>query len=127
MSFKNIIILIAFYSLTQYQLFGQASIDSLTETSVIDTIWKLEEVIERNDYLLKETLGKRKISVLIYKKTDETKKGYYWLKVGEDNGVSFVSHYNFFVYPNTMKVLYYDTVNDLELELDKWRKQENKK
>jgi hypothetical protein len=68
-----------------------------------------------------------KISVLIYKKTDETKKGYYWLKVGEDNGVSFVSHYNFFVYPNTMKVLYYDTVNDLELELDKWRKQENKK
>jgi hypothetical protein len=112
--------------LTQHQLMGQSYTDSLAETSIMDTIWDLKEVQERNEYVIKESKGKRNLSVLLYKTPEETKKGYYWFKIAEDNGTNLVSHFNFFVYPIDGKIVYFDAVNNIEIELTEWRKQMNK-
>jgi len=94
-----------------------------TEESIVDIIWNLKEVQKRNKYVIKKSNGKRKLTILIYKKPEETEKEYYWLKVVEDNGSNFYSHYNFFVYPKHMKVVYFDTVNNKEIELKTWQNQ----
>ena len=49
-------------------------------------------------------------------------QNYYWIKVGEDNGINLVTHFNFYVYPDSMRIMYYDTANDSEVTLEKWRK-----
>jgi hypothetical protein len=126
MKLRHLIILFAFFGLTQHQLMGQSYTDSLAETSIMDTIWDLKEVQERNEYVIKESKGKRNLSVLLYKTPEETKKGYYWFKIAEDNGTNLVSHFNFFVYPIDGKIVYFDAVNNIEIELTEWRKQMNK-
>jgi tRNA A37 threonylcarbamoyladenosine biosynthesis protein TsaE len=47
---------------------------------------------------------------------------YYWVKAGEDNGMSLVTHFDFYVYPKTMEVKFYDVVEDKVLTLAEWRK-----
>jgi hypothetical protein len=81
----------------------------------------LTEVKERAKYLEKQTEGKRHLQIWIAD-TPSIKQPYYYVQVGEDNGTNFVTHFNFYVYPDSMRIMYYDTQNDTELTLDKWRK-----
>ena len=91
------------------------------EHKVIDTIFKLKEVKERQKYIEQKTKGARHLQILIAGKPNLTNK-YYWVQVVEDNGISFVTHFNFFVYPDSMRIMYLDTQDDKEITLKKWRK-----
>ena len=91
------------------------------EHKVIDTIFKLKEVKERQKYIEQKTKGVRHLQILIAGKPNLTNK-YYWVQVVEDNGISFVTHFNFFVYPDSMRIMYLDTQDDKEITLKKWRK-----
>jgi hypothetical protein len=126
MKLRILLLLCALFFLPQHQLIGQSYIDSLAEKSVMDTIWNLKEVQKRNEYVIQMSKGKRNLSVLLYKNPEETKKGNYWVKIVEDNGTNLVSHFNFFVYPIDGRIVYFDTVNDKEIEVSKWRNRMNK-
>ena len=95
------------------------------EDKIIDTIFKLKEVIKWSKYLEKQTIGKRHAKLWFADKPKLSDKKYYWVKVGEDNRTNYVSEFNFYVYPDSMRIMYYDTPNDIELTLDEWRKTQN--
>lgn len=90
------------------------------ELKIWDTIFKLPEVKDRIKYVHEVTNGKRNLQVLTYSKPNK-ENNYYWIKVSEDNGITTVAHFNFFVYPNT-EIKYFDTVTDSILTLEEWRK-----
>jgi hypothetical protein len=92
------------------------------EEKIIDTIFKLTEVTEREKYIEKQTKGKRHLKVWIENTPNLPDQRYYWIKAGEDNGASLVTHFNFYVYPDSIRIMYYDITNDIEMTLDKWRK-----
>jgi hypothetical protein len=94
---------------------------SILEDKIIDTIASLKEVVERSKYVEEQTKGKRHLKFAIW---DKPKKGtsYYWVKVMEDNGIALYTHFNFYVYPKTMTIKYYDTINDKVIDLTTWRK-----
>jgi len=92
------------------------------ENEIIKNIWSLLEVRDRANYIDNQTSGKRNLKVWIYKTPKNLKKKYYWIKVGEDNGGVYVSHFNFFVYPDNLEVKYFDTATEQEIELSSWRK-----
>jgi hypothetical protein len=101
------------------------SFDSLRNTNVIedkiiDTIFKLLEVKEREKYIEEQTKGKRHLKIWVADTPNLTDK-YYLIKVGEDNGISLVTHFNFFVYPDSLRIMYYDTMKDTLIKLDDWR------
>jgi Na+-transporting NADH:ubiquinone oxidoreductase subunit NqrA len=93
---------------------------SKIETLIIDTISKLPEVKERIRHVDNKTKGKRHLSITVWSKPNQKEK-YYWIKVMEDNGATYVSHFNFFVYPNNLTIKYFDTKNDTAISLKVWR------
>jgi hypothetical protein len=102
----------------QVKLSGKGNV----ELQIVDTILALPEVKERADYIEKETKGKRQLIVLIAAEPDSI-NNYYWVKAGEDNGLNFATHFHFFVYPDSMRIMHYDVVEDAELGLEEWRRQ----
>lgn len=93
------------------------------EKKIYEIILALPEVKERANYIERHTKGARHLRVWIYQTPNETGEKYYWVKAGEDNGTNFVSHFNFFVYPDNFEIKYYDTVNDTIINLETWRKE----
>ncbi len=92
----------------------------LTIENILDTIWTIDEVNIRNDYVKKESKNKRELMVYINGTPDELKEEYYWIKVAEDNGNAYFTHFDFFVYPN-WEIKFYDRIKDKELTLEEWR------
>ncbi len=92
----------------------------LSIENILDTIWTIKEVNERNDYVKKQSKNKRELMVYINGTPDELKEDYYWIKVAEDNGNAYFTHFDFFVYPN-WDIKFYDRVKDKELSLEDWR------
>ena len=92
------------------------------EDKIIHTIFKLTEVKERAKYIEQQTKGKRHLKIWIADTPHSTDQKYYWIKAGEYNGINLVTHFNFYVYPDSMRIMYYDTQSDSELTLNKWRK-----
>jgi len=95
---------------------------SSIEDQIIDNILELPEIKERSDYIVKETNGERHLKVWIAATPKET-GSYYLIKAGEDNGMSLVTHFDFYVYPETMEIKYYDVITDSQLSLSEWREQ----
>lgn len=89
--------------------------------NILDTIWTLQEVNDRNASIKQKSENKRELIVFIQATPDELEEEYYWVKVAEDHGTAFYSHFDFYVYPN-WDIHYYDRVKDLELSLEDWRK-----
>jgi hypothetical protein len=92
------------------------------ENKIIDTIFKLKEVKERARYVEKESKGKRHLGIAIYTAPSKHEP-YYWVKAWEDNGSSYVTHFNFYVYPKTFTIKFLDTVKDTAISLKQWRLQ----
>jgi hypothetical protein len=92
------------------------------EEKIIDTIFKLKEVKERAKYVEQQTRGERRLKVWVEDTPNLRDHKYYWIKVGEDNGTNLVTHFNFYVYPDSMRIMYYDITSDSVLTLNKWRK-----
>ncbi len=91
------------------------------EKWIFDTILSLDEVKKEDKFLRKQTKGQRHLSVAIYRYPNET-DNYYWVKAWEDNGDAFATHFNFYVYPKTKKIMFYDTLNDTLLDVQTWKK-----
>jgi hypothetical protein len=91
------------------------------ENKIIDTIFQLKEIKDRQKYIDRQTNGARHLQIWIADKPNLTNK-YYWVKVGEDNGTNLVTHFNFDVYPDSMRIMFFDTQDDKEITLKEWRK-----
>ena len=94
------------------------------ESKIVDTIASLKEVKERMNYVEGQTNEKRHMHIGIWERPTKDKP-YYLVKVMEDNGVAYVTHFNFLVYPNTMTIKYLDTITGEVLNLNEWRKKNN--
>ena len=64
--------------------------------------------------------GERHMKMWISGTPAELNKKYYWVTAGEDNGMSLVTHFNFHVYPDSMRIMYYDATEDHEITLKEW-------
>jgi hypothetical protein len=94
--------------------------DEILEEKICDMTFELKEVKDFKK-LLKEKNSRNLYMWFVDTPTDN-KEGYYWLKVGEDNGMSFVTNFHFHYYPKTKKLLHYDTAQDKEETIKEWRK-----
>jgi hypothetical protein len=95
--------------------------------NVYKLILSLPEVVRMARYIQEHTKGSRHMEVMISQSPRDSIQNYYWVKAGEDNGTIYVTHYNFFVYPdNHFEIKYFDPINDTLMSLEDWRK-ENKK
>lgn len=94
---------------------------------VYHLILSLPEVVRMARYIQDHTKGARHMEVMIAESPKDSIKNYYWVKAGEDNGMIYVTHYNFYVYPdNNFEIKYFDPINDTLMSLEDWRKEENK-
>lgn len=93
------------------------------EDKITDTIFQLAEVKKRADYIEQQTKGARHLKIWIAGTPEDGNK-YYWVKAGEDNGFNLVTHFNFYVYPDSMRIMYYDVAEDQELTIKEWEKKE---
>ena len=98
----------------------------ITESFAIDTVLGLPEIREDDAYIRRVTKGKRHLFGMIYGKPDSLHP-YYWVVIGEDNGMSFVTHFTFYVYTNGRKILYHDNFSDSTIDLTIWRQKYHKK
>jgi hypothetical protein len=81
---------------------------------VYNLILSLPEVSTMARYIQEHTKGVRHLEVMIAESPKDTIQNYYWVKAGEDNGMNYVTHYNFYVYPDAnFEIKYFDTVNDV--------------
>jgi hypothetical protein len=92
------------------------------EDKICDLIASLPEVIKADDYIIKNTKGKRHLQTYIEDRPGKEGK-YYQLTVSEDNGVNLVPHFKFMVDSKTYAIYYWDVMNDKLIPLAKWRKQ----
>ncbi|WP_345949264.1 hypothetical protein ABDD95_20675 [Mucilaginibacter sp. PAMB04274] len=91
------------------------------EEAAVDRVMDLEEVKRKMAEVEKASKGKRHLSV--YAETTPTKEDlYYWIKVAENNGGSYVAYYTFAVDSKTRDVRYYDPMQDSLLTIEQWRK-----
>lgn len=63
------------------------------EERILDTIASLPETKERAGYIEKQTGGKRNLAYQIFASPDSS-TGDYWVKAVEDNGDSYVTHFD---------------------------------
>ncbi|PQJ11293.1 hypothetical protein CJD36_005680 [Flavipsychrobacter stenotrophus] len=94
--------------------------DRIKIDKILDMVLALPEVKAEIKYVEKESKGTRHLAAAMYATPSEN-RNYYWVKVWEDNGMNYVSHFNFFVDPQTLSIKYLDTINDTLLDLKAWR------
>lgn len=95
---------------------------ALLESKIIDKVFALPEVQKEIQYVETASKGKRHLGATILQRPSK-EFPYYLVKVWEDNGMSYVSHFNFFVNPKTLTIKYQDTKQDTLVDLNAWRKQ----
>jgi len=89
---------------------------------VYKLILSLPEVARMARYIQEHTKGERHLEVMIAESPKDTIRNYYWVKAGEDNGINYVTHFNFYVFPDrNFEIRYFDTVRDTVLTLEDWR------
>jgi hypothetical protein len=98
----------------------------MTAEYAIDTIMRLPEIMEDNAYIRRATKGKKHLFGMIYGDPDSLHP-YYWVVIGEDNGMAFVTHFTFYVYTNGRKILYHDNFGDSTIDLSVWRRNYRRK
>jgi hypothetical protein len=81
----------------------------------------LNEVKRKNALIMKESNGKRRLSTYV-ETLPTVADPYYWVKVAEDNGGSFVTYYSFGVQAKTHAIVFYDVMQDSLFSLSQWRK-----
>jgi hypothetical protein len=95
---------------------GEKSKEINKQKKITDTIFKLEKVKQRSNYIDQQTKGKRHLQLWIAE-TPKLNQPYYYIQVGEDNGTNFVTHFNFNIYPDSMRIMFYDIRTEKEITL----------
>ncbi|MFK7905868.1 MAG: hypothetical protein AB8B69_12115 [Chitinophagales bacterium] len=90
---------------------------------LLDQIWDLQKIKDRAEYVKKETNGERALKLRILEQPNEISP-FYWIKVGEDNGMNFVSHFQFAIKPQTKEVFYFDEISGEKVPIEVWAKVE---
>ena len=126
---------ILLFIITSSTLFGYAqtapgvhprSARRITADFALDTVLRLPEIREDDTYIRRVTKGKRHLLSMLYGEPDHGHP-YYWVVVGEDNGMSFVTHYTFYIYTNGRKILYHDNFSDSTIDLKAWQQRMHRK
>lgn len=106
---------------TELQItFVQSRKDTTIEDKILDKVYKLPEVREKELFIDSMTNHKSGISLIIYKKPTP-KESYYWVQAGYDNKIRFEPYLNFYVFKKNLEIKYYDPSNGHVLTLDEWR------
>ncbi|MBO9572501.1 MAG: hypothetical protein J7497_09885, partial [Chitinophagaceae bacterium] len=93
--------------------------DSLEAIKVLDTVAHMPEVIDRKKLIEGNSQGQRKLSSWIVEKPG--RHPFYLIAVEEDSGrTENALHFNFHVYPDSMRVLFYDILNEREIPLEEF-------
>jgi hypothetical protein len=91
---------------------------------IYDLIFNLPEIKERETYIEQQTHGERHLRLMIAERPQNNEHNYYLVKAGENNEISFVTHFNFYIYPgNSYEIKFYDPVKDTIISIDEWRKE----
>jgi|SRR6185437_7851726 len=98
----------------------------ISESFAVDTVLQLPEVRTADAYVRRATKGKRHLFSMVYGEPDK-EHPYYWVAVGEDNGMSFVTHFGFQVYINGGEILYLDNDTGNAIDLMTWRRNHHRK
>lgn len=94
---------------------------NISEDEAVNLIKNLEEVKRKNELVVKNSQGKRRLST--YAETLPTPNDpNYYVKVAEDNGGSYVNYYIFAVNSRNKAISFYDVINDKLLSLNTWRR-----
>ncbi len=97
--------------ISSHETYTQHLLAKAIEDTIINKVFDLEKVKERTEHLARNTKPSRKLSAIIIKRPSND-SNYYWVKVIEDNGCSYTTHFIFRVDPKTLEVLCYDPVQD---------------
>jgi hypothetical protein len=93
------------------------------DDAIYDLIFNLPEIKERETYIEQQTHGERRLRLIIVERPQNNEHDYYLVKAGENNEISFVTHFNFYIYPgNDYEIKLYDPVKDTIISIDEWRK-----
>jgi|GEM_PF-1408399 len=99
---------------------------AITRDYALDTVLRLPEVQKADAYVRRVTKEKRHLFSMLYGEPDR-EHPYFWVVVGEDNGMSFVTHFGFYVYTKSRKILYLDNFTGQAIDLETWRHSRHKK
>jgi hypothetical protein len=116
---KKAIIIICLLSFSSNLItFGQITKIKKTkeEAKVCELIASLPVVVHADNYVRKVTKGKRHL--FTYLDSGPTRDdNYYYVKVAEDNGMSYHTHFIFLVDPKTYAIKWLNTVTDERIPL----------
>ncbi|MGB1242927.1 MAG: hypothetical protein ACPG49_10425 [Chitinophagales bacterium] len=97
--------------------------DTIDIEPLLDKIWDLQKIQKRAEYVKEQTNGERALKLRILEEPNEI-SSFYWIKVGEDNGMNFVSHFQFAINPSTKEVFYFDELSGEKVPVEEWEKME---
>lgn len=84
--------------------------------SVVNLIWNSDKVQKKDEEIRKLSGNTRNLSILEIYSDDEI-----FVKLGEDNGLSLVTHLMFIVKPtHDWKIYYYEPISDQQIDFDVW-------
>jgi hypothetical protein len=84
--------------------------------STVNLIWNSNKVQKKDEEIRKLSGNTRNLSILEIDSDDEI-----FVKLGEDNGLSLVTHLMFIVKPNDQwKIYYYEPITDQQIDFDVW-------
>jgi len=94
---------------------------NIREDKIIDRLYLLPEIKEKNRYIDSFTNHKRGIAFITMSKPNG-KSDFYWIQAGFNGDVRFEPYYNFYVYYPKMKIEVLDPSTDKVYSLQEWRK-----
>lgn len=108
------------------QAHSTPSTHHVTKKEAVDKVMSLPEVRESAADFRQKTKNKRKLFHLTYGEPDKDHP-YWWIVVGEDNGMCFVTHLGFYVNARTGKIRYVETLEGKSISLKAWRESLHRK
>jgi len=94
--------------------------DSEVINRIMDKLYRLPEVKEKDAFIDSLTKHKHGISMRIMQRPGKLTK-YYWIAVGYNSNLRFQTYYNFYVWPDSMVIKYLDPDSGKILTLSEWR------
>jgi hypothetical protein len=96
--------------------------DTIIENRALDSVFKVAEVQKLSNFIDSLSNHTRGVAMITRQKP-EGQRNYYWIQVGDNNGLSFQPTYNFYVYPDNFEIKFLNTMKDDSLmTLTEWRK-----
>lgn len=106
-----------------FRTIGDTAIKS-EENLIMEKIYKLPEVRERDHFIDSMTNHKHGISMIILQRPNKSNP-YYIVQVGYNNEIRFETNFTFYVYKKNDAIKFYDTESGKVITLNEWRNKHN--